>query len=980
MATLQSKEAIDTEALRRDLENVIRGEVRFRKGDRALYATDSSNYRQLPLGVVAPMDTDDVIATVAACRTRGAPIVTRGGGTSLGGQGCNEGVVLDFSKYMYKVLEVDAEHRLARVQPGAACDYLNHAAAPHGLRFGPDPSTHKSCSFGGMIGNNACGTHSVMAAIEGNGPRVSDNLRSMRVLTYDGEIMEVGETEGAPLQNALSLKGPQGKIYRKLDQLRKDYADDIRNRFPKIPRRVSGYNLDDLLPEKGFNLAKALAGTEGTCVVYLEATVDLIKTRRATVLLVLSFQDIYQAADAVPEVISYRPDACEGVDDFLLADMRRKKLKVTELNLFPEGKGWLLVEFGADTAEEAIDKARQLQNKADQIGATEAVIYENELEQRSLWRGRESGLGATAHVPQRPDAWEGWEDSAVPPEKLGDYLRDLRRLYDKYEYRGPFYGHFGQGLVHSRITFDLRTTDGIRAFRSFISEATDLVAHYGGVPSGEHGDGQSKAEFLHKIYGDRLIQAFREFKTIWDPQGKMNPGKVVDPHRVDENLRLGSDYNPIQPETHFQYPEDNGSFAYATERCVGVGDCRKIEGGTMCPSYMATREEMHSTRGRTHLLFEMLNSNKLSNQKNPWRNEEVHEALSLCLACKACKSECPVNVDMATYKAEFYSHYYKGRLRDRSAYSMGLIYWWARLASRIPRTANFFASTPPFSHALKWIGGIAPQRDVPRFASQTFTSWHAKQANRRIGNANTTTKRVILWPDTFNNFLSTGAAKASATVLENAGFAVDLPQRRLCCGRPLYDFGMLDTAKRLLRQILDSLREDLRNGVKIVGVEPSCIAVFRDELVNLFPHDEDAKRLAKSAVLLSEFLNEDAADWQIPQLPRKALVHRHCHHHAIMTFDAEEAILQRLGLDYEILDSGCCGMAGSFGFEKENYPVSKACADRVLIPRIREADKDTLIIADGFSCREQIESFTDRKPLHLSEVILMALDQAPSSR
>jgi Fe-S oxidoreductase len=634
----------------------------------------------------------------------------------------------------------------------------------------------------------------------------------------------------------------------------------------------------------------------------------------------------------------------------------------------PEGSGWLLVEFGADTQEACLEQTQRLiEQMRRKMHPPTMKLFDNQKEAAKIWMVRESGLGATAIVPGEHHHWEGWEDAAVPPEKLGNYLRDYSRLVKSYSYTTALYGHFGQGCVHNRVDFDLASHEGISKFRAFIEEATDLVVGYGGSISGEHGDGQARGELLPRMFGPELMQAFREFKAIWDPEGKMNPGKMIDAYPLDENLRLGALYNPAQRSTHFTFPDDEGSFAAAALRCVGVGKCRRVGGGTMCPSYMVTHDEEHSTRGRAHLLFEMLQGQVII---DGWRNEHVKDALDLCLACKGCKGDCPVNVDMATYKAEFLSHYYKGKLRPMSAYAMGLIFWWSRLGSLAPTFANVLTQTPLLSTLAKVVIGVAPQRRLPVFASLTFKDWLRKRGPRNVNEP-----RVILWPDTFNNYLHPAPLQAAVEVLEAAGYQVVVPKQQLCCGRPLYDFGMLNTAKRLLRQILNSLEPEINMGVPIVGLEPSCVAVFRDELTNLFPHDERARRLKKQTFVLSEFLEREAKHFKLPQLQRSAIVHMHCHHKAILRTEPEEAILRELGLDYKILDSGCCGMAGSFGFEKDHYEVSIASGERVLLPAVREADLDAFIIADGFSCREQIAQTTDRHALHLAEVIQLALHQ-----
>ncbi|HEU5348156.1 MAG TPA: FAD-binding and (Fe-S)-binding domain-containing protein [Ktedonobacterales bacterium] len=954
----------ETRELEAALRRAIAGEVRFDDGARALYATDASNYRQPPIGVVIPRTTDDVLATVAICRAHGAPLLSRGGGTSLAGQCCNAAVVLDFSKYLNKVLEIDPERKLARVQPGVVLDHLRAEAERHHLTFGPDPATHNRCTLGGMLGNDSCGVHSVMAG------KTVDNTHSLDVVTYDGLRLTVGQTDDGELERIIAEGGRRGDIYARLRGLRDRYGDLVRARFPNIPRRVSGYNLDQLLPENGFNVARALVGTEGTCVTLLEATLNLVHSPSHRVLLVLGYPDIYSACDHVMELMEHKPIGLEGFDEHLVSDMRRKSMNPANLKLLPSGRGWLIVEFGADSQHEAQSMAR---NAMEAIGRGQQPpdmrLVEDPMHMAMIWKVRESGLGATARLSGTTQTWPGWEDSAAPPEKFADYLRDLRALIDSFQYTSAFYGHFGQGCLHTRVDFDLTTSKGIARFRSFIEEATDLVVSYGGSPSGEHGDGQSRAELLPKVFGQELVQGFGEFKAIWDPDNKMNPGKVVAPYRIDENLRLGSDYRPAQPKTHFRFQEDDGSLATATLRCVGVGLCRRHEGGTMCPSYMVTREEMHSTRGRAHLLFEMLQGDVLN---DGWRNESVREALDLCLACKGCKGDCPVNVDMATYKAEFLSHYYEGRLRPRSAYSMGLIHWWARVAALAPALANTLTHAPGISRVARAVAGVSQQRSMPAFAPQTFKSWWR---HRPTHSDTAATQRVLLWPDTFNNHFHPETAAAAVEVLEAAGFAVDVPRGSLCCGRPLYDFGMLDTAKRLLRQILDALAPELASGTPIVVLEPSCAAVFRDELINLFPDDKNAHRLKAQTYLLSEFLEQFAPDFQTPVLPHKAVMQGHCHQKALMGMHTEEAVLRKHVAACETLDSGCCGMAGAFGFEADHYDVSIACGERVLLPTVRNAPKDTLIVADGFSCREQIEQTTDRRALHLAEVLQMGLHE-----
>jgi FAD/FMN-containing dehydrogenase/Fe-S oxidoreductase len=956
-------------ALEADLQTSLEGEVRFDGGSRALYATDASNYREVPIGVVVPRSIDDVIQTVALAHRYQAPLLSRGGGTSLAGQCCNVAVVMDFAKYLGRVLNIDRQARLATVEPGCVLDRLRAAAAEQGLTFGPDPATHNHCTLGGMLGNNSCGIHSLIAANAGFGLRTSDNTHELEVLTYDGLRLRVGPTPPEQLQAMIDRGGPVGELYRQLRDFRDKYAPIIRRRFPQLPRRVSGYNLDELLPENGFHVARALVGSESTLVTILKATLHLVPNPSVRSLLVLGYPDVYEACRHLHEILDHRPTGLEGLDHLLFKWVAQRGDKRNAIDLLPDGQGFLMVEFGGESKQESDDKARACMQMLKNTQHPPAMkLFDNPHDEELIWEVREGGLGSTAWVPGLPDTWPGWEDSAVPPENVSDYLRGLRDLLNKFEYKASLYGHFGQGCIHCRISFDLYTQPGIEKYRRFLSEAADLVVHYGGSLSGEHGDGQARAELLPKMFGDEIVQAFGEFKRIWDPHGRMNPGKVVHPNQITSHLRIGSDYHPPQVDTHFHYPADQHSFARAALRCVGVGNCRRDSGGVMCPSYMVTREEKHSTRGRAHLLWEMLNGDVI---KDGWRSKSVHEALDLCLACKGCKHDCPVNVDMATYKAEFLSHYYERRLRPRHAYAMGWIYWWARLASLAPWAANFVGQTPILRDLFKFAGGIAPQRQVPKFAPHTFRAWFERRAKR-----NGSGERVLLWPDTFNNHFHPQTAQAATEVLQSFGYCVEIPERIACCGRPLYDFGMLDTAKKVLRDTLEVLRPELRRGTPMIVLEPSCFAVFQDELVSLFPNDQDAKRLKGQTHLLADFLLQ-RNDLSLPKLKQHAVLHGHCHHRSVGNFGREEELLQRLGVDFDCPEKSCCGMAGSFGFEAgEHYEVAMACGERALLPAIRDLDDTALVIADGFSCREQIDQGAGRQPLHVAEVLYLALQRA----
>jgi FAD/FMN-containing dehydrogenase/Fe-S oxidoreductase len=956
--------------LEAELKRTVRGEVRFDRGSRALYATDGSNYRQFPIGLVVPLDTEDVIATVAVCRQFGAPVLSRGAGTSLAGQCCNVAVVLDFTKYMNQVLEVNVEGKFARVQPGLVLDSLQRQINKHNLMFAPDPSTHSRCTIGGMIGNNSCGTHSLL------GGKTVDNVEELTILLYDGTQMKVSATSDVDIDSIIRAGGRRGEIYRSLKSIRDRNAERIRSGYPQIPRRVSGYNLDELLPERNFNVARALVGTEGTCVVILEAKIKLINSPQHRSLVALGFDDAFIAADHVPEILEFRPIGLEGIEGSIIDGLRRKQ--ASHMDLLPEGHGFLLVEFGFDDADTCRQLAEQLVARMRRLPkAPGARIYTQE-ESRHIWQIREAGPRAAAFAPGAPAEWEGWDDAAVAPEKLGAYLRDIRKLMDEYNYRGAFYGHFGHGCIHMRVSFDLESENGVRSYSEFVNRAADLVVSYGGSLSGEHGDGQSRGALLPKMFGPELMDAFREFKSAWDPGNKMNPGKVVNAFLPTENLRLGADYKPLQPKTHFHFPDDDGSLAKATLRCLGLGACRKLEGGTMCPSYLGTMEEEHSTRGRAHLLFEMLQGEMI---KDGWEDENVKKSLDLCLSCKACKTECPANVDIASYKAEFLSHYYESKRRPVHAYAFGMIDRWARLASVAPRLANWAPTVPLLGTLMRKSLSLARERRLPRFANRTFKQWAAKH---RIGSTEQALfshdvgqnrKQVVLWADTFNNFFHPQTAQAAAEVLSRAGFEVLVPQQHLCCGRPLYDFGMLDRATEYLQRILQALGTALDAGLPVIVLEPSCASVFRDELRNLLPHNARAQRLQRQTLLLSEFLQRYAPDWTPPRLARKILLHGHCHHKSLMKMNDEEALLRRMGVELESPDSGCCGMAGPFGFEQEKYELSQKIGERVLLPAVRKVSDETLIVSDGFSCREQIEQATGKATLHLAELLQLALKQ-----
>jgi FAD/FMN-containing dehydrogenase/Fe-S oxidoreductase len=968
---------VDVAALESALRDRVDAEVRFDEGSRAAYSTDASNYRQVPIGVVVPRSVQAAAEAVRICREHDAPIVSRGGGTSLAGEAVNVAVVIDWTKYCHRLLSVDPAARTCVVEPGIVLDDLNAQLSQYGLEFGPRPSTHSHCALGGMIGNNSCGATAQRAG------KTVDNVRRLEILTYEGLRCWVGP--GDEVTGALEEDSARGELYRALLGLRDRYAHAVRERFPDIPRRVSGYNLDALLPEQGFNLAKLLVGSEGTLVTVLRAELELVPVVKHKATLVIGYPDIAAAGDAVQSILdNSRPIQLEAVDDRLVEFMHQEHFQESSADQLPAGGSWLMIQFGADSRAESMEQGRHLLAALKLDADDEHVtLTDSPQTQEDLQTAREAGLGVTARPPGMPDTWPGWEDSAVPPERLGDYLRDLRGLHEEFGLDHPsLYGHFGHGCVHVSTPFDLTSAAGVRNFRAFVEKAADLVVSYGGSLSGEHGDGQARGELLERMFGAEIMRGFAELKALFDPTNRMNPGKVIAPYAVDENLRLGAAWRPAAPATHFAYPDDDHSFTRAALRCQGIGNCRQSgpNGGVMCPSYQVTREEEHSTRGRARLLFEMLQGHPDTPVKNGWRSTAVRDALDLCLACKGCKSDCPVEVDMATYKAEFLAQHYKGRIRPMAHYSLGWLPALARIAARAPRTVNAVLHTPGLSALGKRIAGIAAEREAPPFAPETLQAWWKRTHTEEPDPADPRT--VLLWPDTFTNHFHPQVGQAAVEVLESAGFRVAIPTEPLCCGLTWISTGQLVTAKKALRRTVQTLRPWIDAGTLVVGLEPSCTAVFRSDAAELLPDLLDLQRLRSRFVTFAEALLHHApGEWRPSTVDRRAIVQKHCHHHAIMGFQTDVQVLRRAGIQTTVLDSGCCGLAGNFGFERGHYEVSMACAEQALLPAVREADPDTLILADGFSCRTQIEQAgTGRQALHLAEALRLAVEPEPMPR
>ncbi|MFK0061984.1 FAD-binding and (Fe-S)-binding domain-containing protein [Streptomyces werraensis] len=954
----------DQRELAAALRAAVRGEVDLGVTARALTTMDASNYRRIPLGVVAPRDADDVAAALAVCRERGVPVVPRGGGTSIAGQATGTGIVLDFTRHMNRLLSLDPEAGTAVVQPGLVLDRLQEAAAPHGLRFGPDPSTHGRCTLGGMIGNNSCGSHSVAWGT------TADNVRTLSVITARGERLRPGPGwAGAPAGLRALVKGESARL---------------RTGFPDLPRRISGYAVDALLPENRADVARSLCGSEGTLAVLTEAELTLVRAPRARALAVLAYADESGAAQAAAGLLPYRPLTVEG----MAADL------VPSAAGLPRGGAWLFVEAGGDTGAEARAAAEAIVRAADVV---DALVVTDPARQRTLWRIREDASGTATRMPDGSEAWPGWEDCAVPPARLGDYLRDFRALLAEHGLRGTPYGHFGDGCIHVRIDFDLLTGPGVARFRRFSEELADLVVAHGGSLSGEHGDGQARAELLPRMYGAETVALFERVKGVWDPDGLLNPGMLVRPAPLDADLRFSA--LPREPvDVAFGYPADAGDFSAAVRRCVGVAKCRttSVSGSAvMCPSFRATGEEEHSTRGRARLLHEMLAGELVT---DGWRSTEVRDALDLCLSCKGCRSDCPVGVDMATYKAEFLHHHYAGRRRPAAHYAMGWLPVWLSWAART-RTAgvaNALASVRPLARAAKRMGGIAGEREIPSLATEPFSRWW----RRRRRSAEDDGPLVVLWPDTFTEHLSPSVGRAAVRVLEAAGMRVVLPptlrprsggrvgdarsrsplslltarRGQVCCGLTYISTGQLDRARAVVRRTLDLLEPVLATDAPLVVLEPSCAAALRTDAPELVHDDPRAAQLASRVVTFAETLERYAPDWTPPAVNRPVTGQTHCHQHAVLGDGPDRRLREAAGLTGE-LAGGCCGLAGNFGFERGHEDVSRACAEEQLLPSVREAPQDAVVQADGFSCRTQLEQLGGVRGRHLAEILAEALEE-----
>jgi len=907
---------------------------------RAEYSTDASNYRVVPQAVVFPREVDEVAAAIRVARDLQVPVTARGAGTSCAGNAVGPGIVLDLSRHLNRVLSLDPQAGTAVVQPGVILADLQRAAAPHGLRFGPDPSTQARCTIGGMIGNNACGAHALAYG------RTSDNVEALSLLLADGRTLSTG-----PLAE---LADP---VAAQLAQLVSANLANIRTEFGRFTRQVSGYSMERLLPENSGDLAKFLVGTEGTLAVISQATVRLVSAAKFTALTVLGYPDMATAAEAVPALLPLGPLALEGMDAQLVAVLRQRLISRRSQATIPElpvGDAWLFIETGGDCLAEAVAAGQAMVRLAQAQSAT--VVTGDQA--RQLWKIREDGAGLGSRTAAGAPAWPGWEDAAVPPERLGPYLREFRQLLDQHHLDGVVYGHLGDGCVHVRLDFPL--AERPTAFRSFLLDAAKLAADHGGSMSGEHGDGRARGELLPAMYSPAAIGLFASVKAIFDPDNLLNPGVIVDPDPVDASLRLPL-ARSLSGARGFGYAHDGGDFATAVHRCVGVGKCRADTGGVMCPSYLATKDETHSTRGRARVLQEMANGSLVS---GGWKSVEVAEALDLCLSCKGCSSDCPAGVDMATYKAEVLFQRYRRRVRPASHYLLGWLPRWARLATKTPRLANGVLAPKPLAALAKRIGGIDQRRPLPKFAAESFRHWFATHPVAAG-------EPVMLFLDTFTNAFSPRVGIAAVAVLEAAGYSVQIPGHSVCCGLTWISTGQLDGARRQLNHTLGALDAAASQGIPIVGLEPSCTAVLRSDVTELLPDDPRAGRVKAATRTLSELLHERG--WNPPSLADvQVIAQPHCHQHAVMGFEPDARLLAQAGATVDAV-SGCCGLAGNFGVEKGHYEVSVAVAEHALLPAVRSAPASSVVLADGFSCRTQLDQLADRAGIHLAELLASRL-------
>ncbi|MCX0270374.1 FAD-binding oxidoreductase [Nocardia zapadnayensis] len=930
----------DHDARRDTLARQLRARIGIEAVDishrrRVEYSSDASNYRVLPEAVVFPRTDEDVAAVLEVARSEGTAVTPRGGGTSVAGNAVGPGIVLDFSRHMTGIAEIDPDRRTARVQPGVVLSDLQRRAREHGLRFGPDPSTQNRCTLGGMIGNNACGPHAIAWG------RTSDRVRELRII--DGT--------GASRRLADSLDEVPG-----LPEFTAESLAVLRTDLGRFDRQASGYGLEYLLPERGGSVAGSFVGAEGTCGVLLEAELELVPIPAATLLVVLGYPDLATAADDIAAVVSVAPVAVEGIDARLIEMVRAHGRRVPDL---PRGTGWLFVELAGENAAATHAAARRLCGAA---GALDSRIIEDPGAAAALWRIRADGAGLAGRTRDGEPAWPGWEDAAVPPARLGAYLRDFDELTREHKVDGLLYGHIGDGCIHVRLDLPIATAP--ERFRAFLTDAAHLVVGHGGSLSGEHGDGRARSELLEIMYSPEVRAVFAGYKALFDPANLLNPGVLVQPRPLDADLRLAG-LPPLPRAGGFAFAGDAGDLATAVHRCVGVGKCRadtRGTGGFMCPSYLATADEKDTTRGRARVLQEVVRG------ELDWAAPAVAESLDLCLSCRACGTDCPAGVDMATYKSETLHRRYRGRLRPRDHYTLGRLPRWLGGATRVPWLVNALAGAGPLRRLGMRAAGMDPRREAPELAPRSFRRiWRREAARQQVADPDATT--VMLWVDTFTNAFDPEIAVAAVRLLSSLGYRVVVPRRQVCCGLTWISTGQLDGARARLRATLGALDDHVRAGGAVIGLEPSCTAALRADLPELLPEDPRSRPVAAAVRTLAEFLTAQP-DWRPPRYPGRTLVVQpHCHHHSVLGFDADRRIFAQMGVSVTEI-AGCCGLAGNFGMQKGHYEISVAVAGNGILPALENAEPDAVVVADGFSCRTQAAQLTARRGRHLAQILL----------
>jgi len=948
--------------LAQELQRSIEGDVRFDTYSRLLYSTDASMYQMEPIGVVIPRHADDVRTAIEIANRHATPLLPRGGGTSLTGQTVNRALVMDFTPHMAGVLEVNKEELWARVQPGLVQDELNHHVRPLGLLFGPDTSTSNRATIGGMLGNNSGGSHSIAYGL------TIDHAIELQTILADGTRAVFGELTPAAFEAKTRAPGLEGEIYRTVARIRDQYRDEIARRYPKHWRRVCGYNLDELIKDRPLNMARLIVGSEGTFLTVVEAKVRLVRRPPKTAVDVIHYHDMQEALESSQTILETGPYAVELTDKMIL-DLARGNIEQSKRMGFVQGdpKAILIVEYAGESDAEVKAKVEALEARRQRgrFGYA-AHIALDAGEQQSIWKLRKAGLGLLLGMKGEAKPIAFVEDTAVDPKHLPEFVPRFRDIMRKHGAEGAYYGHCSVGCLHIRPVIDLKTARGLEQVEAMAGDIFDLVLEYGGAISSEHGDGRARSPFLERVYGPVIMRAFREIKSAFDPRNLMNPGNIVAAVGVTEHLRYGPTYKTWEPKTLLDF-SSQGGFAAAVEMCNGVGVCRKKLEGTMCPSYMATRDEEHTTRGRANALRAVLSGRVPSSD---FAGKRLYEVMDLCLECKGCKAECPSNVDMAKLKYEFLNHYHSVHglpLRNRLFGHIAKVSAWG---SRLAPLSNWLAASRPNRLLMEKLFGIDPRRPLPAFARETFTAWFDRRRPRRDAPRG----GVVLFHDTFVTYNAPDVGRAAVELLEAAGYAVELVDK-ICCGRPLISKGMLGVAKSHAEWNVARLAPLVARGLPIVGLEPSCLLTLRDEYVDLLRTD-DAQEVARASFLLDEFLlRERSRGLTLPFKagPRRAVLHGHCHQKALVGTAPTVAALTWAGFQVSEVDSGCCGMAGSFGFEKEHYDISVTLGNRRLAPAVKAAPEDAEVIAPGISCRQQIQHLTGRRAKHPAEVLRESL-------